>query len=108
MQAAIYSILLPIAIYLSLHTRTDTASKEVARKVGIFIDPHSAELLNQLDFAKNFNWTHLSGAEVFTMGRLPASDYIEKIARSLWRLYLNAGTNSVVRSYRIVNATCTS
>jgi hypothetical protein len=42
------------------------------------------------------------------MGGLPASDYIEKIARSLWRLYLNAGTNRVVRSYRIVNATCTS
>jgi hypothetical protein len=77
--------------------------------LGIFIDPHSAELLNQLDFAKNFNWTHLSGAEALTMGRLPASDFIKKIARSFGRLpYPNASANSVVSSYRIVNATCTS
>jgi hypothetical protein len=81
---------------------------------GIFIAPDSDEFLNQLgsnftDFfvAKNFNWQRLAGAQVLTIGGLPASDYIDKIARTVSGNYLdhNVRVNSVVSSYRIVNTT---
>ena len=81
---------------------------------GIFIAPDSVEFLNQLgsdftDFfaAKNFNWQCLAGAQVLTIGGLPASDYIDEIARTVSGNYLdhNVRVNSVVSSYRIVNTT---
>ena len=81
---------------------------------GIFIAPDSVELLNQLgsdfiDFfkAKNFDWQRLAGAQVITIGGLPASDYIDEIARTVSGNFLdhNVRVNSVVSSYRIVNTT---
>ncbi|KAN0139282.1 hypothetical protein V8E53_002783 [Lactarius tabidus] len=81
---------------------------------GIFIAPDSVELLNQLgsEFtdnfaAKNFNWQRLAGARVLTIGGLPASDYIDEIARTVSGNVLdhNVRVNSVVSSYRIVNTT---
>jgi hypothetical protein len=81
---------------------------------GIFIAPNSVELLNQFgsnftDFfaAKKFNWQLLAGARVLTIGGLPASDYIDKIARTVSGNFLdhNVRVNSVVSSYRIVNTT---
>ena len=77
---------------------------------GIFIAPDSVELLNQLGsnfthffVAKKFNWQRLAGARVLTIGGLPASDYIDKIARTVSGNYLdhNVRVNSVVSSYRI-------
>jgi hypothetical protein len=79
---------------------------------GIFITPDSVEFLNQLgsdftDFfvAKNFNWRRLAGAQVLTIGGLPASDYVDEIARTVSGNFLdhNVRVNSVVSSYRIVN-----
>ena len=79
---------------------------------GIFIAPDSVELHNQLGsnfthfFAgKKFNWRRLAGARVLAIGGLPASDYIDKIARTVSGNYLdhNVRVNSVVSSYRIVN-----
>ena len=81
---------------------------------GIFIAPHSVEFLNQFgsnftDYfaAKNFNWQRLAGAQVLTIGGLPASDYIDKIASTVSGNFLdhNVRVNSVVSSYRIVNST---
>ena len=77
---------------------------------GIFIAPDSVEFLNQLgsnftDFfaAKKFDWKRLAGARVLTIGGLPASDYIDEIARTVSGNYLdhNVRVNSVVSSYRI-------
>ncbi|KAH9077638.1 hypothetical protein EDB83DRAFT_1502363 [Lactarius deliciosus] len=79
---------------------------------GIFIAPDSVEFLNQLgpEFtaffaAKKFNWQRLAGAKVLTIGGLPASAYIDNIARTVSSNYLdhNIRVNSVVSSYRIVN-----
>ena len=79
---------------------------------GIFIVPDSVEFLNLLgsnftDFfvAKKFNWERLAGARVLTIGGLPASDYIDEIARTVSGNYLdhNLRVNSVVSSYRIVD-----
>ncbi|KAI9438208.1 hypothetical protein H4582DRAFT_2111656 [Lactarius indigo] len=79
---------------------------------GIFIAPDSVEFLNQLgpEFtaffaAKKFNWQRLAGARVLTIGGLPASDYIDNIARTVSSNFLdhNIRVNSVVSSYRIVN-----
>ena len=81
---------------------------------GIFIAPHSVEFLSQFgpnftDFfaAKNFNWQRLAGARVLTIGGLPASDYINKIARTVSGNFLdhNVRVNSVVSSYWIPNTT---
>ncbi|KAI9438205.1 hypothetical protein H4582DRAFT_2148664 [Lactarius indigo] len=81
---------------------------------GIFIAPDSVEFFSQLgtnftDFfvAKKFNWQRLAGAKVLTIGGLPASDYIDEIARTVSGNYLdrNLRVNSVVSSYRIVNTT---
>ncbi|KAN0139275.1 hypothetical protein V8E53_002776 [Lactarius tabidus] len=81
---------------------------------GIFIAPHSVEFLSQIgsnftDFfaAKKFNWQRLAGARVLTIGGLPASDYIDKIARTVSGNFLdhNVRVNSVVSSYRIPNIT---
>ncbi|KAH8990807.1 hypothetical protein EDB92DRAFT_724534 [Lactarius akahatsu] len=81
---------------------------------GIFIAPDSVELLNQVgsEFtaffaAKNFNWQRLAGARVLTIGGLPASDYIDEIARTVSGDFLdhNIRVNSVVSSYRILNTT---
>ncbi|KAI9450194.1 hypothetical protein BJY52DRAFT_199868 [Lactarius psammicola] len=77
---------------------------------GIFIAPDAVELLDNLgpgfaDFfaAKKFNWQRLAGATVLTIGGLPASDYIDKIASTVSGNYLshNVRVNSVVSSYRI-------
>ncbi|KAH8990803.1 hypothetical protein EDB92DRAFT_1946330 [Lactarius akahatsu] len=79
---------------------------------GIFIAPDSVEFLNQLGLeftaffaAKKFNWQRLAGAKVLTIGGLPASVYIDNIARTVSGNYLdhNVRVNSVVSSYRIVN-----
>ncbi|KAH9169340.1 hypothetical protein EDB89DRAFT_1908637 [Lactarius sanguifluus] len=79
---------------------------------GIFIAPDSVELLNQLGSgftaffaAKKFNWQRLAGARVLTIGGLPASAYMDNIARTVSGNYLdhNVRVNSVVSSYRIVN-----
>ena len=79
---------------------------------GIFIAPDSVEFLNQFgsnftDFfaAKKFNWERLAGARVLTIDGLPASDYIDEIARVVSGNYLdhNLRVNSVVSSYRIVD-----
>ncbi|KAH8994242.1 hypothetical protein EDB92DRAFT_1850975 [Lactarius akahatsu] len=79
---------------------------------GIFIAPDTVELLNGLgpDFAgffaaKNFNWQRLAGARVLTIGGLPASVYIDEIARTVSGNYLshNVRVNSVVSSYGITN-----
>ncbi|KAI9431511.1 hypothetical protein H4582DRAFT_1822465 [Lactarius indigo] len=76
----------------------------------IFIAPDSVELLNNLgpDFAgffsaKNFDWQRLAGARVLTINELPASVYIDYIARAVSGNYLSHGVrvNSVVSSYRI-------
>ncbi|KAN0139277.1 hypothetical protein V8E53_002778 [Lactarius tabidus] len=81
---------------------------------GIFIAPHSVEFLSQFGpnftefFAeKNFNWQRLAGASVLTIGGLPASDYIDEIARTVSGNYLdhNVRVNSVVSSYGIPNTT---
>ena len=81
---------------------------------GIFIAPHSVEFLSQIgsnftDFfaARNFNWQRLAGARVLTIGGLPASDYIDEIARTVSGGYLdhNVRVNSVVSSYRMPNTT---
>lgn len=81
---------------------------------GISIAPDSVELLNQLgseftDFfaAKSFNRTRLAGARVITIGGLPASDYIDEIARTVSGNFLdhNVRVNSVVSSYQIVDTT---
>ena len=74
----------------------------------------SIELLNQLgsqltDFfaAKNFNRQRLAGAQVLTIGGLPASDYIDEIARTVSGNFLDhhVRVDSVFSSYRIVNTT---
>ncbi|KAH8990805.1 hypothetical protein EDB92DRAFT_2114806 [Lactarius akahatsu] len=79
---------------------------------GIFITPDAVEFLNQLGpgfiaffAAKKFNWQRLAGAKVLTIGGLPASVYIDNIARTVSGNYLdhNVRVNSVVSSYRIVN-----
>ncbi|KAH8986936.1 hypothetical protein EDB86DRAFT_2206928 [Lactarius hatsudake] len=79
---------------------------------GIFIAPDAVEFLNQLGpnftaffAAKQFNWQRLAGAKVLTIGGLPASVYIDNIARNVSGNYLdhNVRVNSVVSSYRIVN-----
>jgi hypothetical protein len=81
---------------------------------GIFIAPHSVEFLSQIgsnftDFfvTKNFNWQRLAGARVLTIGGLPASDYIDEIARTVSGNFLdhNVRVNSVVSSYWIPNIT---
>ena len=81
---------------------------------GIFIAPHSVEVLSQIgpnftDFfaARNFNWQRLAGARVLTIGGLPASDYIDEIARTVSGNFLdhNIRVNSVVSSYWIPNIT---
>jgi hypothetical protein len=81
---------------------------------GIFIAPHSVEFLSQFGpnftefFAeKNFDWQHLAGARVLTIGGLPALDYIDEIARTVSGNFLdhNVRVNSVVSSYRIHNIT---
>ncbi|KAH9169339.1 hypothetical protein EDB89DRAFT_2073032 [Lactarius sanguifluus] len=90
---------------------------------GIFIAPdsggvpqHAAVELwddqfgtNFTDFfaAKKFNWQRLAGARVLTIGGLPASDYIDEIARTVSGNFLdhNIGVNSVVSSYRILDTT---
>ncbi|KAH9030512.1 hypothetical protein EDB85DRAFT_1866414 [Lactarius pseudohatsudake] len=77
---------------------------------GIFIAPDSVEFLSQFgtnftDFfvAKKFNWQRLAGARVLTIGGLPASDYIDEIARTVSGNFLdhNIRVNSVVSSYWI-------
>ncbi|KAH9169337.1 hypothetical protein EDB89DRAFT_1854571 [Lactarius sanguifluus] len=81
---------------------------------GIFIAPDSVEFLSQFgtnftDFfvAKKFNWQRLAGARVLTIGGLPASDYIDEIARTVSGNFLdhNIRLNSVVSSYRILDTT---
>ncbi|KAH9054676.1 hypothetical protein EDB87DRAFT_1428312 [Lactarius vividus] len=81
---------------------------------GIFIAPDSVELFSQLgtnftDFfvAKKFDWQRLAGARVLTIGGLPASEYIDEIARTVSGNFLdhNIRVNSVVSSYRISNTT---
>ncbi|KAH9053619.1 hypothetical protein EDB87DRAFT_1569228 [Lactarius vividus] len=81
---------------------------------GIFIAPDSVEFLSQLgtnftDFfvAKKFDWQRLAGARVLTIGGLPASEYIDEIARTVSGNFLdhNIRVNSVVSSYRILNTT---
>ncbi|KAF8270049.1 hypothetical protein EI94DRAFT_1798552 [Lactarius quietus] len=81
---------------------------------GIFIAPHSVEFLTQIghnfiDFfaERNFNWQRLAGAQVLTIGGLPASDYIDKIASTVSGNFLdhNVRVNSVVSSYWIPNTT---
>ncbi|KAI0299441.1 hypothetical protein B0F90DRAFT_1810686 [Multifurca ochricompacta] len=78
---------------------------------GIFIAPDSVELLNQLGpnfisffAAKGFNWQRLAGARVLTIGGLPASVYVDQIARTVSGNFLdhNVRVNSVISSYRIV------
>ncbi|KAH9077636.1 hypothetical protein EDB83DRAFT_2514350 [Lactarius deliciosus] len=61
---------------------------------GVFITPDA-----------KFNWQRLAGAKVLTIGGLPASVYIDNIARTVSGNYLdhNIRVNSVVSSYRIVN-----
>ncbi|KAH8986939.1 hypothetical protein EDB86DRAFT_2809239 [Lactarius hatsudake] len=81
---------------------------------GIFIAPDSVEFLSQFgtsftDFfvTKKFNWQRLAGARVLTIGGLPASDYIDEIARTVSGNFLdhNIRVNSVVSSYQILDTT---
>jgi hypothetical protein len=81
---------------------------------GIFIAPHSVEFLSQIgsnftEFfaAKKFDWKRLAGARVLMIGGLPASDYIDEIARTVSGNFLdhNVRVNSVVSSYWIPNIT---
>lgn len=77
---------------------------------GVFIDPNSAQFLDQLgsDFigffaAKGFDYKRLAGAEVMSIEGMPASDYIEEIARNVSGNYLdlNIRISSVFSSYGI-------
>jgi hypothetical protein len=81
---------------------------------GIFIAPDSVDILNQFGpnfpsffAAKNFDWTRLAGASVITIEGVPASDYIDEVARNVSGVILdhNVRVNRVFTNYALVNTT---